>query len=130
MTGTNRLPARAGWLLWLLLSACALLESGPDATVRRFYRALEAGDAAAAHALLSSDSRAQLSEDKIRLAIAAAREQSENKGGMEEFSILDSQVDGDRATVRIRETYGNGETDEETVILVLEDGKWRVRLEK
>jgi len=128
---TSRLGQRgAGMLLGMLTAACALLASGPEATVERFYRALASGDVPAAYAQLASESRLQISEDKLRLAIAAAQEKANSRGGVTDFSILESSVEGDQATVRIVETYGNGETDHGTVHLIREDGEWRVKLEK
>ncbi len=56
----------------------------------------------------------------------------EEKGGIESIEVLSEEIaeDGQTAVVDMRYTYGNGETSEETMEMVLDGGKWKVELDK
>lgn len=48
------------------------------------------------------------------------------------IEILSEEIseDGNTATVKIKQTYGNGETQEGTQSMVKRDGKWLMSIDK
>ena len=56
----------------------------------------------------------------------------EKMGGLKSIEILSEEIseDGNTATVKIKQTYGNGETQEGTQSMVKRDGKWLMSIDK
>lgn len=51
------------------------------------------------------------------------------KDGFKDFEIISEDIDGDEAEVTIKITFGNGETDEESLDMVKVDGKWKLQMD-
>jgi ketosteroid isomerase-like protein len=118
---------RAAWLG--LVVACSVITPSPEETVRRFYRALEAGDTRAVSELLSAESRHALG-DKLSLIVRETKDEIADGGGVKALEILAVRTDGHTATVEVRTVLRNGDTDTETISLVREDGAWRIQINK
>lgn len=56
----------------------------------------------------------------------------EKKQGIKQIDIVSEEVaeDGNTAKVVLKQTYGNGETDENTYDMVKQDGKWKMSMNK
>ena len=56
----------------------------------------------------------------------------EKKDGLKSIEIISEEIseDGNSATVKIKQTYGNGETQEGTQSMVKRDGKWLMSIDK
>jgi hypothetical protein len=105
----------------------------PDGAVRALTEAAEAGDRAAVYQLLGPATRARLTADAARAAVAAGRRDirpeellgagwSPPRWRANEFETIARQ--GDRATVEIRGKHG----ERERVDCLYTDGHWHVEL--
>ena len=55
----------------------------------------------------------------------------ERKGGIKSYKVLNETQNGNKAEIRMEISYGNGDTDEETISLIKSnDNKWLINLEK
>ncbi len=111
--------ARRATLALLLLSGCGAgpRVEGPTGTVRAFAAALSRGDASATWALLDEDARRGRTEPE-HAALAA-----ENVAELaEQGEALDRAAAAGTVSARARVALASGET----VVLVLEDGGWRI----
>lgn len=61
-----------------------------------------------------------------------ANKEFEKKGGLKSIEILSEEIseDGNSATVKLKQTYGNGETEEGTQTMVKRNGEWLMSLNK
>jgi hypothetical protein len=112
----------------LLVGGCSA--GSPSATVVKFYDLVEKGEAGEAMKFLSGSMTESLGAEKIQMGLReAAREMSE-KGGVDEFKIVEEKVLGEIAEVRVEIKYGNGTVENEEVQLVRENGRWKIELSK
>ena len=109
-------------LFFGVVSGCS--SSGPGATVQRFFRAVESGEVKAASEMVSGSMVAMMGPKKIEAALQQETKKISQKKGIQSISILSEEIDGQAAEVRVRVTYGNGETDEQTINLSRTDGRW------
>ena len=109
--------ARPALLLMLLLGGCASgpRVEGPALTVRTYASALSAGDARTAWALLHEDARGGRTEGDH----AALMAQNAGELALQGRALASS---AERVEARARVALRRGET----VVLVLEDGAWRI----
>lgn len=56
----------------------------------------------------------------------------EQKGGLKEIEIVSEELSEDKKTAKVilKQIYGNGESDENTIDMVLVDGTWKMLLKK
>lgn len=56
----------------------------------------------------------------------------EKKQGIKQIDLVSEEVaeDGNTAKVILKQTYGNGETEENTYDMVKQDGKWKMNIGK
>jgi Domain of unknown function (DUF4878) len=117
-------------LLCLILLVGGCSGSSPSGTVVKFYDLVERGEADEAMELLSGSMAQSLGAEKIQAGLRqAAREMSE-KGGVDEFKIVEEKVLGEIAEVRAEIKYGNGTVENEKVQLVKEGGRWKIQFSK
>jgi len=109
--------------LVLFLTGCS---SGPDGTVKAFFKALDAGKVEEAVGYLSSSTLSTLGHDKWRSALASAAKEMQDKGGLSSIKIVDKSVHGDVATVTVKLTFGDGSSETDTIHLLKEDGDWKI----
>lgn len=117
-------------LLPCLLLAVACLASGPEATVKRFYSAIEDGEVDKAADLLSSRIVSLLGEDKLRKALSEQALEIQKKGGIKSVNIDEMNEVGEIAEGKVTITFGDGSTKTDTVKLLKEDGKWKLDADK
>lgn len=58
----------------------------------------------------------------------AIQEELSKKDGVKSIDIVEEKIDGEKATVVLKVTYGNGEEESQDVNMVLRDGKWKAKL--
>ena len=114
-------------VLWLA-SACQL--GGPEAVIKKFYRALEKGNLEEAVSLLSSRITETLGEEKIKTGLAEAAREMQQKGGVKSLEITQMNVTGEIADAQVKLKYGNGSIDTEKVRLIKEKGRWKIDVDK
>jgi len=117
-------------LLPCVLVAVACLASGPEATVKRFYSAVEDGEIDKATGLVSSRIINLLGEDKLRKALSEQALEIKEKGGIKSVKVDELNEVGEIAEGKVTITYGNGTQETEEVKLTKEDGKWKLDAEK
>jgi len=115
-------------LIAALAAGCSA--QGPEAVARAFYNHLEDGEIEAAIDLLSSQTVGQIPREKLRAGFREVALDIEKKGGIDELELVDQTVKGEIARLSMAVRYGNGSTENETVVLVREDGAWRIQPEK
>ena len=106
-------------VLVTLLAGCGAgpRVEGPSNTIRAYATALERGDTDRAWSLLDEDARrGRTAADHAELMERNATELQEQAGA------LDRAAGSDAVEARARVTLASGET----VVLVLEDGRWRI----
>lgn len=113
--------------LALTVTACG--GDSPGDTVKKYFDNISSGDFGAVYDLLSKDSpaRKQYSRDEF---VEMAKEEFPQGATISNYSVLEEKIDGDRATVKFRATLkapdAPEDTDEDTISLVKEDGKWKL----
>ena len=110
-----------------LLAGCG--GGGPADTAEAFQRHVAAGETEAAVELLDP-AITQMMGPKIQAAMAAQTAEISAKGGISSVRVLNETINGETATVEMETTYGNGETDSETVTLRQVDGDWKLSPDK
>lgn len=122
-----------GLALASALIACSG-ESSPAAVVEEFGRKMENGNCSGVQDYLASSSRAMVGP-KLEQACTAAAEMRKNDPKAKEKTIksmrvVDSKVEGDRATVTMETEYSDGTKSggDQPITLVKEEGRWRIDL--
>ena len=117
-------------LLPCLFLAIACFASGPEATVKRFYNAMEDGEIDTAVDLLSGRIVNLLGKDKMRKALSEQALEIKRKGGIDSVKIDDMEEVGEVAEGKVTITFGDGSTKTEDVKLIKEEGKWKLDADK
>lgn len=100
--------------------------SGPEATVKNMFKALETGDVDLLFKQIDLGEYGEFAELMKPMMAEVLQEASvEMKAMNAKYSILGSRVDGDHAEVDVRLTTNEG-TEEETIDVYKRDGKWYV----
>lgn len=102
--------------------------SGPEAAAKAAIEAVKKGDMKAFINTynLSDDDKATLSalmEDKLQKEL-------DKKGGIKSYEFVDTNIDGDNATVKVKLYYNNDTEEESTFKLTKVDGKWLQEMDK
>jgi len=105
-------------LVTFMMAGCPAARS-PSATVREFYRALERND-------MSALANVATPETVQMMAMFGTKIQGMIETEGYTISSLTEQINGDTATVTI--IFDNGEED--TLDLVMVDGRWKVSMSK
>ena len=124
----HRLPFSLALFAALVAVGCA--DSGPAGTVKQFYRFVESGELEAASEMLTGRMVSMLGPDKVKAALGEGMADVSKKGGIQSLDILSEEVDGPVAKVRLRVTYGNGETEEEELELIRVDDRWIISVDE
>jgi hypothetical protein len=118
-------------ILFAALTSCTIFRPGPAATVRKFYKAVEAGELNEAINLLSGQARSQLGDQKLRAALAeTAREIKQQRQGIKSIEVVSEEVQGQIASATLLITYGNGSTRRDVTKLVMENNSWKITMSK
>ncbi|MEM9291864.1 MAG: DUF4878 domain-containing protein [Acidobacteriota bacterium] len=109
-------------MMSLGLVACG--GGGPEGTVKGFYKDLEAGKIESAAERLSPKTTQSFGVEKTTELLRQGTRDIADKGGIEKIEIVESQVLGEIATVKVAVTFGNGTTDNNELDLTQRDGRW------
>ena len=123
--------------LMFMMAACSSSSSPGDA-MKKYSNYLIKGDYEKfvdGIALDDSETADKLKEQKagfVALLRDKVGKEYEKMGGLKSIEILSEEIseDGNTATVKIKQTYGNGETQEGTQSMVKRDGKWLMSIDK
>lgn len=110
-----------------LLTACS---SGPEATVKGFYKALDAGKTDKAKGYLSSQITEMLGDGKLDMALAEGAKNMADCGGVDSIEVSlsgDGQVRRGTAAISFKGECP-GKSDE--VMLVQENDEWKIGIGK
>jgi hypothetical protein len=115
--------------LCLATAGCGFLNMGPEATVKKFYKAVEKGEIDDAIDLLSNKMKT-VGKDKLRAGLAELTRDMKSKGGVKNLEIVKMNVTGDVADGQIKIEFGDGSSKTDTVKLIKEEGKWKLDADK
>ncbi len=117
---------------FVLFSCGGASSNSPSSTVKTFVDKMKNGEFEAAIACISLNGKEMDQESKAKLTglMAMGKAQSDKKEGIKSLDILNEEIaaDGNTAKVKVKFTYGNGETNEEEYKLVKENGKWLITI--
>jgi len=99
--------------------------SKPSDVSKEFMKKIENNDKSAKD-MLSKQLVAMVGEEKLNKAIEQQSVKIKDKGGIKSMEVLKEEATDSTATVEMKITYGNGETDTDKSQLVKEDGKWKL----
>ncbi|MCX6246220.1 MAG: DUF4878 domain-containing protein [Bacteroidetes bacterium] len=125
----------------LLLGGLVLLNScgggsavSPSSTVKEFSNKVEKGDFEGAMKCIATDGKPvdKEAQGKLTLLLGMAKGEVDKKKGIKNMEVLSETIepDGKTATVKMKYTYGDGTSAEETNKLVMEEGKWKLSIQK
>ena len=120
-----------------MMAACSSSSSPGDA-MKKYSNYLIKGDYEKfvdGIALGDSETADKLKEQKdglVSMLKEKVSKEYEKKDGLKSIEIISEEIseDGNTATVKIKQTYGNGETQEGTQSMVKRDGKWLMSIDK
>jgi hypothetical protein len=99
-----------------------LNRSTPDKTLTTYYVALIHGDYQTAYDQFSTTAKSTITEPEfVRVW--------QNLGGVKAWSLTTLQEQGSTATSTVTLTLGNGQTRPATILLIDENGVWKIRQE-
>ncbi|MBO7544489.1 MAG: DUF4878 domain-containing protein [Bacteroidales bacterium] len=112
----------------LFFFSCKSAGNGPEALVKQAMAAIEKGDYDAYAATFNVDPDTQkmiagLMEEK-------ASQEIEKKGGFKGYDIIDTQIEGDKASVKVKVLYKDGSEDDQTMKLIKVEDGWKQELNK
>jgi len=96
--------------------------STPDKTVTTYYSALVHGNFQTAYDQLSTSAQGTLTEPQFTRVW-------QELGGVKAWSLISTQEQGSTANSRVTITLGNGQTRPASIILVDENGTWKIQKE-
>ena len=121
-------------LITLFACACAMFiagcSKGPDAVALDFCKTMQSGKVDEAYL---KETCTETTAKLFTLGLALAKDEMLEKLKDATFTVTDTKIDGDTATVTIKTTVkkdGKEESDEEKWDLKKVDGKWKINQSK
>lgn len=108
--------------LALFLAACG---SGPASQARKFSENAARGHTAEAVEQIDPAMR-QIAGPKLIAAVEKSHKKASGKGGLKSAEVLNEQIDGDHATLDLKETYGDGTSNTTKMKMRQVEGTWYV----
>jgi len=110
-----------------LLSACS---AKPESTIQAFYKAVAAGNVDKAIEQVSfagvEAKEMTSAKGKLQMIIGEMKKQIDANNGLKQAEIINSSVDGDKASVQVKIIFNNGKDTTGPHDLVCENGKWKI----
>ena len=71
-------------------------------------------------------------EEAMAAMLQKVGQQTDEKGGVESYEIVDQEIDEEKgtATVNVKVTYGNGDTEDNKMKMLKKDGDWVLSADK
>ena len=115
--------------------ACSSGGSSPTATAKEYADYMQASEYDKILDLCAIDESLPKAEIKMgklfisNILSSLGDQYIKRKGGLKDTKILSETIseDGKTATVKIEQTYGNGESENTTLDMVLKKGKWKLK---
>jgi len=99
-----------------------LNRSTPDKTITTYYAALVHGDYQTAYDQLSTTAKGNLTEPRFARIW-------QSLGGVKAWSLISTQEQSSTATAKLSLTLGNGQITPASIILIDENGTWKIQKE-
>jgi zinc ribbon protein len=123
---------RRGLVLFLVIIAIVVIvvvgayvylnRSTPDKTITTYYSALVQNDFQTAYSQLSNSAQGSISESQF-----AGFWQS--RGGVKAWTLVSTREQSSNANATVTVTFGNGQTRLASILLVNENGRWKIQKE-
>ncbi len=114
------------FLVLLVIAAAGayvyLNRSTPDKTITTYYAALVHGDYQTAYDQLSTATKGNLTEPRFARIW-------QSLGGVKAWSLISTQEQSSTATAKLSLTLGNGQITPASIILMDENGTWKIQKE-
>lgn len=119
-------------LVAIIVMACS--SNTPGGAALKYYNDVKNGnyEAYVDGIAFKEEITAEDKEQFVTLMKEKADKEYKKKEGISKVEMLSEEVeeDGQTATVTMKITYGNGETEESDVAMVLKDGVWKMDMKK
>lgn len=119
-------------LVAIIVMACS--SNTPGGAALKYYNDVKNGnyEAYVDGIAFKEEFTAEDKEQFVTLMKEKADKEYKKKEGISKVEMLSEEVaeDGQTATVTMKITYGNGETEESDVAMVLKDGAWKMDMKK
>jgi hypothetical protein len=116
-----------------LMVSCSGGGKSPADVSKAFVTSIEKGNVDEAIKMLDGGDKAS-EEDmtKLKAFLGEGSKQIAEKGGIKNIEVVSEEIseDGKKADVKLKITYGNGETDDSSSNLILTDAGWKMTMEK
>jgi len=116
-------------LTTILLAACS---AKPESVVETFYKNVTEGKVDNAIEQISfagvNANEMVQAKGKVQMIVGQLQAQINANDGLKKVEVLESSVDGDSATARVKLIFNNGKDNTENYNLVREEGKWKIKL--
>ena len=128
----------AMWCAMMLIVAACSSPSTPGEAAKTYVEELYNGnpedvfDNVAWGENASAEEIEQTKEMLVQMWNEKGKPQIEAKGGVKSVEVISEDIaeDGNSAVVKMKITYGNGETEEDDQQMKLVDGKWLMSIDK
>ena len=109
-----------------LMTACS--SSGPGDAMKKYGNYLIKG----VDESVGAEKMKEQKDGLVSMLKEKVSKEYEKKDGLKSIEIISEEIseDGNTATVKIKQTYGNGETQDGTQSMVKRDGKWLMSVDK
>lgn len=119
-------------LVAIIVMACS--SNTPGGAALKYYNDVKNGnyEAYVEGIAFKEEITAEDKEQFVTLMKEKADKEYKKKEGISKVEMLSEEMaeDGQTATVTMKITYGNGETKESDVAMVLKDGAWKMDMKK
>lgn len=111
------------------LSSCSSHDNSPEGVAKAAVECLKAKDYKG-YMDLTSATKEQ--KEAMTAMLQKVGQQTDEKGGVESYEIVDQEIDEEKgtATVNVKVTYGNGDTEENKMKMLKKDGDWVLSADK
>ena len=111
------------------LSSCSSHDNTPEGVAKAAVECLKAKDYKG-YMDLTSATKEQ--KEAMTAMLQKVGQQTDEKGGVKSYEIVDQEIDEEKgtATVNVKVTYGNGDTEENKMKMLKKDGEWVLSADK
>lgn len=106
----------------LILPACG--NAGPGDAISDATYAIEDGDYDKAIQIMPPSIRGMFGDDKLKQMLREARQDIEEKGGIESVKVTNEVITGNTATLTVTTVFGNGTSEVDDMKMELMDDQW------
>lgn len=127
-----------GLFIATLFVVAACSSNSPGAAAKKYAEYMKDGKYEQFIAGIAQDESvtAEQRQQQKDMLVAMLKEKGEKtinqRGGIKNIEVVSEEIseDGNTATVVLKQTYGDGETDDSTFEMVKLDGEWKMMIKK